>query len=430
MGQNMYFLSKLQQGGGFDDNMLAVGKIENLGQTAGGDNSVVFAFVNNNSGANPTVAATYDLNAKLPGSESNYFGIDRGRLYNVRDLLADNPNQFVWRAGNGTAEHRTGADLIEKGLYVSLPDTRTGSGSHQAQYLQLVDVSPSDLSFSPPQLATFGTTVTLAAVATPSAPVTYTLVGGDTAKATLNLNQLTINSGNGSVIVRATVADTPERAGTSVNATITFQKATQTITFTLDPSSVAAAGTLALTANSTSGLPITYASSNTSFATVNGTTLTGVAAGNVTITASQPGNDNFTAAESVTQTLTVTAAGDTFESLFSGQDPTSDIDKDGIPALVEFALGGSSTANDADRLPQLTRDGNTMRLTAVIRNTGSTVTAQSSTSLGGAWTTGIQGSDVGVDQNGVAPGFTRKVFSFDATTNTRAFMRLHVQKTP
>jgi hypothetical protein len=123
----------------------------------------------------------------------------------------------------------------------------------------------------------------------------------------------------------------------------------------------------------------------------------------------------------------VTAAGDTFESLFPGQDPNSDIDNDGIPALVEFALGGSSSGNDASLLPQLIRDGNSLKLTAIVRNTGSVVTAQSSTNLGGAWSTGIEGTD-DPNQDGVATGFKRRVFTFDATTNPRAFMRLHVQK--
>jgi hypothetical protein len=162
---------------------------------------------------------------------------------------------------------------------------------------------------------------------------------------------------------------------------------------------------------------------------VNGTTLTGVAAGNVTITANQPGNDNYLAATEVSQSLTVTAASDTFESLFSGQAPTSDLDNDGIPALVEFALGGSSGANDTALLPQLSRDGNNLKLTAVVRSSGSTVTAQSSTNLGGAWSTGIAGTDDS-NQDSVATGFKRRVFTFDATTNPRAFMRLHVQKSP
>jgi glycosidase len=339
MGQNMYFLSKTGQNAGFENNMLAVGKVQNLGQTAGGANSVVFAFVNNNHLANPTVAALYDLNAKVPGTDLNYFGIDRGRLYNVKDLLADNANSFVW------PENRTGADLIDNGLYVGLPNTTAGTGSYQAQYLQLIDVSPTQLSFVPPQIATAGTTITLSAVATPASPVTYTLVGGDTGKVTLNGNLLTINSGNGNVTIRATVADTPERTGATAQATIALQA----------------------------------------------------------------------------------APGDTFEGLFPGEEPNSDKDKDGIPALVEFALGGSSSANDASRLPQPTREGNNLKLTAVVRESGVTVTGQSSTNLGGAWTTGILGTDH-PDQNGVSTGFKRKVFTFDTSTNKRAFMRLHVRK--
>jgi hypothetical protein len=422
--QNVYYLNKLQQGGGMDDKMFAVGKVKNLGESAGSaGQSVVFAFANNNYRTNnATAAALYDLNAKVPGTDTNYFGIERSRNYNVKDLLADNANAYVWPAS------RTGADLLDNGLYVGLPNTTAGTGSYQAQYLQLVDVSSPSISFVPPQLATFGQTITLTASNSADAPVTYSLVSGDTSKVTLNGNLLTINSGTGAVVVRATVAETADRAGAQAEATITFQKATQSITFNLGSASVATGGTLALSANSTSGLPVTFTSSNASFATVNGTTLTGVAAGNVTITASQPGNDNYTAAENVTQTVTITA-GTTFGSLFPGQAPNSDNDKDGIPAYVEYALGGSSSANDAARLPELTRDGNTLRLTAVVRTNDPTlvVTAQSTTNLTGSWTPGIEGSDVGVDQTGVAQGFKRMVFSFDATTNARAFMRLHVQ---
>jgi glycosidase len=421
--QNVYYLSKRAEGGGMDDQMFAVGKVKNLGQPAGSaGQSVVFAFSNNNYRTNNGTAALYDLNAKVPGTDTNYFGIERGRNYNVKDLLADNSNAYVWAA------NRTGADLLDNGLYVGLPNSAPATGSYQAQYLQLVDVSSPSISFVAPQFATFGTTVTLAATNSANASVTYSLVSGDTGKVTLNANLLTINSGTGAVVVRATVVETADRGGAVAEVTITFQKAAQTVNFTLDPSSVAAGGTLALTANATSGLPVTFTSSNASFATVNGTTLTGVAAGNVTLTASQSGNDNYTAAQDVTQSVTVTA-GDTFESLFPGQDPNSDIDNDGIPALVEFALGGSSSTNDAARLPQLTREGNTLKLTAVVRETGTTVTGQSSTSLGSAWTTGIQGTHEGVDQTGVATGFSRKVFSFDAA-GTRAFMRLHVQKNP
>ena len=215
--QNVYFLSKKQVGGGYDDGIFAVGKVQNLGQTGGGNgNSVVFAFVKNNPRVTTAASATFDLNAKVPGTDLNYFGIDRGRNYNVKDLLADNPNSYVW------ATSKSGADLIDNGLYVGLPNAAAVTGSYQAQYLQLVDVSAPSLSFAPPQFMTSGSTTTLSATVSPSAPVTYSLVAGDTIKVTLNGNQLTINSGTGSVTVRATVAATADRGGATDEAVITF----------------------------------------------------------------------------------------------------------------------------------------------------------------------------------------------------------------
>ena len=59
--------------------------------------------------------------------------------------------------------------------------------------------------------------------------------------------------------------------------------------------------------NASSGLPVSYTSSNTAVATISGNTVTlagGV--GSTTITANQSGNANYNAAPQVTQTLTVT----------------------------------------------------------------------------------------------------------------------------
>jgi glycosidase len=420
--QNVYYLNKKQAGGGMDDNMFAVGKVKNLGATAGSPGqSVVFAFVNNNKRTNATVAASFDLNAKVPGTDLNYFGIERGRNYNVKDLLADNASAYVWPA------NRTGADLLDNGLYVGLPNSAPASGSYQAQYLQLVDVSSPTISFVPPQFAAYGTTVALEATNSAGAPVTYSLVSGDTGKVVLNGNLLSIQSGTGAAVVRATVAETLDRGGAAAEATITFQKVSQTVVFAPVAGPVAAGTTLALGANASSGLPVVFSSSNASLATVNGTVLTGVSAGNVTISASQAGDENFSAAESIDQVVQVTA-GTSFESLFPGQSATSDIDQDGVPALVEFALGGSSNANDAGLLPRAARDGSNLSLTAVVRTGDSApvVTAQSSTNLGGSWTPGLAG-EVDADQSGVPEGFQRRVFAFDAGSSPRAFLRLHIQ---
>ena len=61
----------------------------------------------------------------------------------------------------------------------------------------------------------------------------------------------------------------------------------------------------ALGATATSGLPVSYVSSNPLVASVVGNTLTPRAAGSVTITARQGGNENFSAATDVGQALTV-----------------------------------------------------------------------------------------------------------------------------
>jgi hypothetical protein len=337
--------------------------------------------------------------------------------------LADNANAYVW------TNNRTGADLIDNGLFVGLPNTTTATGSYQAQYLQLVDRSPTLLSFVPPQLATYNTTVTLNATASPTAPVAYSLVGGDTSKVTLTGNQLTINSGTGAVVVRATVASSADREGASVDSTITFQRAAQTITFVLGQPSVPGGTSVPLTATSTSGLPVTYVSSAPNVASINqaGTAATALNQGQATITASQTGNENFLVADSVTQVLTVTAGGPSFESLFPGQDPNSDIDGDGVPALAEYALNGSTGTDDSGKLAQV-EQGSRLAITAVVRANDPrlTVDALTSINLAGGWNGPVLEGEALPDQSGVTTGFERRRYYIDLSgpTDNQGFIRM------
>ncbi len=85
-------------------------------------------------------------------------------------------------------------------------------------------------------------------------------------------------------------------------------KASQTITFNALTPVTTATSTLTLSAAASSGLTVSYASSNTSVATVTGNVLTIVGPGTTVITASQVGNDNYNSATDVPRTLTVTAA--------------------------------------------------------------------------------------------------------------------------
>jgi len=84
----------------------------------------------------------------------------------------------------------------------------------------------------------------------------------------------------------------------------------QSIVFTL-PSKTYGDVDFDLPESATSGLPITYTISNTSVAAINGTKVSIVGVGTAVITASQPGNSSYSAAQDVIHTLTVDKASQT-----------------------------------------------------------------------------------------------------------------------
>jgi hypothetical protein len=111
------------------------------------------------------------------------------------------------------------------------------------------------------------------------------------------------NAGSYSIIPAA--GDDDQYSFNYTNGTLTIGKANQTITF--NPiSPVCVNGTTNLTASASSGLPITFQSTNTSIASVAGSSLQGVSPGSVAVTANQSGNSNFNAATQQQQTARVT----------------------------------------------------------------------------------------------------------------------------
>jgi uncharacterized repeat protein (TIGR02543 family) len=88
-------------------------------------------------------------------------------------------------------------------------------------------------------------------------------------------------------------------------ATATISQATQLINFAYLPNRVLGGANFTLNATASSGLPISYQSSNASVATISGNTVTIVGSGTTSIIASQAGANNFEAAASVSQDLTI-----------------------------------------------------------------------------------------------------------------------------
>jgi hypothetical protein len=130
-----------------------------------------------------------------------------------------------------------------------------------------------------------------------------------TAVAPFTLSGLSIAPGQSFGITWATTDATGADNGVSIDdfniqaSGVTVQN--QTITF--NPLANAAYGDtpISLTATASSGLSVSYASSNTNVATVSGSTLTIVGAGSTNITASQAGNGSYNPASDVIQPFTV-----------------------------------------------------------------------------------------------------------------------------
>ena len=163
-------------------------------------------------------------------------------------------------------------------------------------------------------------------------------------------------------------------------------------------------------------------------ATLSGNNLNFLTAGTASVTASQPGNENYLAAADVS--LWVTVANPTFASTFSTSPPTSDADGDGIPALVEYALGGDTNRNDQNLLPQIAFSNSNLSLRAVVRTNDTnlliypqaSLDLSSSNWLNTGFTTNIP------SQTNVPAGFQRREYLFNTGTNARTFLKLTIQQ--
>ena len=113
----------------------------------------------------------------------------------------------------------------------------------------------------------------------------------------------------GTFPVTVVMTDSAGNAGagaTSVTVTLNLQinAGSQTITFNPIPAQTAGT-TLTLTATASSGLPVSYTPADTTICTVAGNVASFAAAGSCTITASQPGDNDYSPATPVAQTFAV-----------------------------------------------------------------------------------------------------------------------------
>ncbi len=211
--------------------------------------------------------------------------------------------------------------------------------------------------------ATFNGTVGTAFSQTISAtgnPTSYALVTG-TLPAGLTLNTTTgaITGTPTAVSTASVTVKATNTVGDSDPATINFNivKGNQTITFANVNKQYGDAD-FALTGTASSGLTVTYTSSNPAVATITGNTVTIIGAGTTNITASQVGDANYNAATDVVRTLTVSKRNATVTGVTANNkvaDGTTAATLSGTPTLTgvlvadvaNVILGGTPVATFA-----------------------------------------------------------------------------------
>jgi hypothetical protein len=117
----------------------------------------------------------------------------------------------------------------------------------------------------------------------------------------------------------------------------------QTITFAAIPTQTVKTS-LTLTATASSKLAVSYSSSTMSVCTVSGTTATFAAAGTCTITASQPGNNVYSAASTVTQSFTVSLGitASASATIVHGNGATPTVTISGATSAQNLGLGANN----------------------------------------------------------------------------------------
>ena len=211
-------------------------------------------------------------------------------------------------------------------------------------------------------------------------------------------------------------------------ADVTVVKANQTIAFTT-PAFAQAGDVRTLSATASSGLPVGLAVFPPSLASLRGNTLTFLSEGTVTVTASQTGNENYLPASEVA--LSVSVNHPTYSSLFATNHPSSDTDGDGVPALIEYALGGGTNGNDLSLLPVTALAGSNLTMSTVVRTNDTNLLIYPEATLdltsSDPWITNGFTTNT-ANQTNVPAGFERREYQFNAGTNPRAFLKLTIEQ--
>ncbi len=146
-------------------------------------------------------------------------------------------------------------------------------------------------------------------LASASSGLAVTFISSDATIASVSGNTVTIKKAGTVTITASQAGNDLWDAAPSIAQTLTISKLSQTITFNALPAQKANDAPFTLSASASSGLAVTFTSSNSAIASINGTMLTIHAAGNVKITASQAGDNTWEAATAERELTITTVTG-------------------------------------------------------------------------------------------------------------------------
>lgn len=187
---------------------------------------------------------------------------------------------------------------------------QAGNGTYApARYIRIITVNRADqtITFQNPGSKTFGDPdFSLSAVSTSALPVSFS--SSDLSVAKISDNVVHITGAGETTLTASQSGNNLYYPAIDVSFTLHVEKASQNIIFNALPDLTYGDGDVVLAAMASSGLNIVFSTVNQNIAEVSGTILKIKGAGSTTITASQPGNNNFNAATDVIIPLVVLKA--------------------------------------------------------------------------------------------------------------------------
>lgn len=260
---------------------------------------------------NAKVGAAYSVD--IDGDRSGYHGYQFYAVYDNNTNTVTNLPGLSIDPATGTI-HGTPTGTGSYHIYYMLLDS-TGEDWYDDRFITIV--APT-LTLSPTTLAPaqIGVAYSRPFVASGGiAPYTLALGSGSSLPPGMTFSGNTLAgtpSQAGTFTFAIAITDSASGPGgpfsTSVNVALNVAKQAQAITFGAQQGRIFEAGAsfaLAPAATSNSGLPVAYASQTAQVCLISGVTVTIMAAGNCIIEASQPGNDVYAAAATVTRTIVI-----------------------------------------------------------------------------------------------------------------------------